>query len=137
MDVELLTSQVGPLVSAAVAAYGTAALTKAEDAAATETVKLGQRLLSRLLKRKKAKPGISGAVTDLAGALEDPDFQAALRAQIKKALREDPKLAGELAELLPEEARSAVTASERAIAVAGDSTGINSTGDDAINIQRR
>ena len=137
MDVEFLASQVGPLVSAAVAAYGTAALTKAEDAAATETVKLGQRLLGRLLKRKKAATGIAGAVTDLAGALNDPDFQAALRAQIKKALREDPHLAEELTSLLPEETVHAVTASERGIAVGGDSSGINSTGDNAINVQRR
>lgn len=137
MDIEVLASQVGPLVSAAVAAYGTAALTKAEDAAATETVKLGQRLLSRLLKRKSAAPGISGAVTDLAGALKDPDFQAALRAQIKKALRQDPDLAEELTELLPDADRIAVKASERAIAVGGNSNGINSTGDNAVNIQQR
>jgi hypothetical protein len=40
--------------------------------------------------------------------------------------------------MLPESARQAVTASgERAIAVGGDSSGINSTGDGAHNIQRR
>lgn len=110
VDIELLASQVAPLVSAAVVAYGTAALTKAEDAAATETVKLGQRLLGKLLTRKSAAPGVSGAVTDLAAALEDSDFQAALRAQIKKALYEDAELADELADLLPEKARPAVTA---------------------------
>jgi dienelactone hydrolase len=137
VDLEALASQVGPLVSATVAAYGTAALTKAEDAAATETVRLGQRLLGRLLKRTKSAPGITGAVTDLANALEDEDFHAALRAQIKKALREDPQLATDLTGLLPDDARHAVTASEGSIAIGGDSSGINSVGDGAINIQRR
>jgi hypothetical protein len=99
---------------------------------------LGQRLLAKLLGRAKSRAGIEGAVTDVADAAADPDFQAGLRAQIKKALREDSELAAELVDMLPESARQAVTASgERAIAVGGDSSGINSTGDGARTIQRR
>jgi hypothetical protein len=135
VDIEALATEIGPAVMAAINAYGTAVLTKAEDAAAGETVRLGQRLLAKLLGRAKSRAGIEGAVTDVADAVDDPDFQAGLRAQIKKALREDSELAAELVDMLPESARQAVTASgERAIAVGGDSSGINSTGDGARNI---
>jgi hypothetical protein len=136
VDIDVLTGQIGPLVTAAVAKWGETALTKAEETAATESVKLGQRLLSRLFSRAKVKEPVTSAVADLAAAIDDPDFQAALRAQIKKVLREDDDLAAELAEMLAAEGGS-VTASERGIAIGGDNSGIASSGDGAVNIQRR
>lgn len=133
VDIDLLTGQIGPLVTAAVAKWGESALTKAEETAATETVKLGQRILARLFSRAKAKEPVRTAVADLAAAIDDPDFQAALRVQIKKILRDDDELAGELAAMVA----AAPTASERGIAVGGDNSGIASTGDGAVNIQHR
>ncbi len=130
VDIDALITQIGPLATAAVAKWGESALTKASDTAATESVKLGQRLLARIFSRAKAKEPIKAAVTDLAAAVDDPDFQAALRAQIKKLLREDDALAAELSEML------ASSATERGISIGGDNTGIVSSGDGAINIQR-
>ena len=133
MDIDALITQIGPLATAAVAKWGESALTKASDTAATESVKLGQRLLARIFSRAKAKEPIKAAVTDLAETVDDPDFQAALRAQLKKILRDDAELAAELAEML---AAAGPTASERGISIGGDNTGIASSGDGAINIQR-
>jgi hypothetical protein len=128
-----LITQIGPLATAAVAKWGESALTKASDTAATESVKLGQRLLARLFSRAKAKEPLKAAVTDLAEAVDDPDFQAALRAQIKKILRDDDELAAELSEMI---AAAGPTAAERGIAIGGDNIGIASSGDGAVNIQR-
>jgi hypothetical protein len=134
VGIDDLITQIGPLATAAVAKWGESALTKASDTAATESVKLGQRLLARLFSRAKAKEPLKAAVTDLADAIDDPDFQAALRAQIKKILREDAELATELAAMLA--ADPSVRAGDRAIVIGGDNTGIASSGDGAINIQR-
>lgn len=133
MDIEVLAGQIGPLVTAAVAKWGESALTKAEDTAATGAVKLGQRILAKLFQR--GKEPIRSAVVDLAAALDDPDFQAALRAQIKKVLRDDQELAAELSEMLA--AEPSIAAGDRGIAIGGDNSGITSTGDGAVNIQRR
>ena len=134
MDIDLLVSQIGPLATAAVAKWGESALTKAEETAATESVKLGQRLLARLFSRAKAKEPVKAAVADLAAAVDDPDFQAALRAQLKKVLREDSELAAELSAML---AAAGPTAAERGIVIGGDNSGIASSGDGAVNIQHR
>lgn len=134
MDIDALITQVGPLATAAVAKWGESALTKAGDTAATESVKLGQRLLAKLFSRAKAKEPVRSAVADLVSAIDDPDFQAALRAQLKKILREDPALAAELSSML---AAAGPSASERGIVIGGDNTGIASSGDGAINIQHR
>ncbi|GAB3481642.1 FxSxx-COOH system tetratricopeptide repeat protein [Amycolatopsis cihanbeyliensis] len=127
-DVAALVEQVYPAVESAVAAYGSEVLTKAQEAAADGTVGLGQHLLAKLFSRKDSKENVEQAVTDLAGELDDPDFQAALRAQLKKALREDAELAAEIAALLP-------SGGAKSISVGGDSGGINSTGDNAWNMQ--
>ncbi|WP_198047101.1 hypothetical protein, partial [Kutzneria sp. 744] len=69
MDVDALITQVGPLATAAVAKWGESALTKAGDTAATESVKLGQRLLAKLFSRAKAKEPVRTAVADLVSAI--------------------------------------------------------------------
>ncbi|MFD8567660.1 hypothetical protein [Streptomyces sp. NPDC059639] len=130
VDVDSLLGQIVPSVEAAVGAYGVAVLTRAEDTAAGETVRLGQRLLARILRRGAGTASIEAAVTDLAEAAEDPDALAALRHQIKKALRDDPQFAAELSAMLP--GSPGVQASgPRAVAVGGDNSGIISTGDGA------
>ncbi len=134
-EIETLLSQAVPAVSAAVSAYGAAVLTRAEDEAAGATVRLGQRLLERLRRNNPDRPALDAAVTDLAEANDDPDAVAALRLRIRHALRDSPQLHAELAALLP--VPRAETSGERTVAVAGDMTGIVSTGDGATNIVRR
>lgn len=133
MDVDVVAGQVVPYIGAAVVAYGAGVLTRVEDAAADETVRLGQRLLARLLGRAAHRARIEQAVTDLAAALSDPDFQAALRTQVKVVLREDEGLARELATLLPPQPVAA--SGPGAVAIGRDNQGIVNTGDDAINIR--
>lgn len=134
MDIDVLANQVVPYITAAVGAYGGAVLTKLEQNAADETVQAGQRLLRALLHGGGGRPAVQHAVLDLASAQSDPDFQAALRAQIKRALREDAQLAGQLAALLPH-TQTVSAAGERSVAVGGDNSGLISTGDGATNVQ--
>ncbi|WP_306366330.1 septum formation family protein [Nocardiopsis sp. CC223A] len=96
-DIETLTSQVFPYVKDAVTAYGQAVLSKSEDAAASGTVRHGQRLLAAILGRGKPEPKIENAVRELGRAPEDTDAAAELRDQIRRALREDLDLARSLA----------------------------------------
>ncbi|WP_369359986.1 hypothetical protein [Streptomyces sp. cg2] len=134
MDINSLLGEVVPAIGAAVGAYGVAVLNRAEEQAADATVHLGQRLLDRILHRTPDATPIEGAVTDLAGAVDDPDALAALRFQIRRVLAADPALATELAALLPEEP-AVPGGGPRSVTVGGDVSGIVSTGDDAVNIQ--
>lgn len=134
MDIDILAGQVVPYVGAAVGAYGAGVMTRLEEAAADETVRVGQQLLRKLLGTGARRPGVEQAVTDLAAADGDPDFLAALRAQIRLALRQDPTLAAELNSLLPRDVTASSTG-ERAPAVAGANPGQISTGDRSQNIQ--
>ncbi|MFE6494743.1 hypothetical protein [Streptomyces sp. NPDC057748] len=129
-----LVDAVMPSVTAAVAAYGANVLVHAEDAAAMETVRLGQRLLARLRRNEDVQPRIDVAVQDLASALDDEDFLGALRAQIKKALAEDADLASDLKKLLTGSPVTAQAAGTRSVAVTHND-GVISTGDNA-TIQR-
>jgi hypothetical protein len=130
-----LVVQAGAVISAAVGAYGAGVLSRVEDSAADKTVRLGQRVLGRIFKRG-AVPGVERAVRVLAGAEPDEsqDAEAALRVELRALLRADEQLRAELAELL---STQTAASGERSIAVGGDSSGINSTGDRAVNIQRR
>ncbi|MFJ9351542.1 hypothetical protein [Streptomyces sp. NPDC101237] len=123
-----------PSLTAAVAAYGANVLVRAEDIAAVETVRPGQRLLARLRRNEDARPRIDVAVQELASALDDEDFRGALRAQIKSALKEDVDLASELESLLAGSRVTAQAMGARSVAVTRND-GIISTGDNA-TIQR-
>ena len=135
-EVDALLGQIVPAISAAVGVYGTGVLTRAEDAAADETVRVGQRLLARILHRRPEPVPVRDAVADLAEAGDDPDALAALRFQIKRVLASDRQFAAELAELLPSGA-AVPAAGDRSVAVGGANSGIVSTGDHALNVQRR
>ncbi|MFE3603521.1 hypothetical protein ACFXP3_34050 [Streptomyces sp. NPDC059096] len=133
MDALAVAAEVTPYITAAVGAYGTAVLTRSTDTAADATVSLGRRIAQRLWGREESRAAIEGAVADLAELPDDEDFQAVLRAHIKRALRDDPELTAEIARMLP--AGDTFTASgEGAVAVRNNS-GIISTGGDA-TIQR-
>lgn len=116
-DVEVLVGQVVPAIGSAVAAYGAGVLTRAEDEAAGATVRLGQRLLARILHRAADKASVETAVRDLAVEPGDADALGALRLQIRKVVAGDAGLVSELASLLS--ARAEATG-EHATAVAGD-----------------
>ncbi|SHN33330.1 hypothetical protein SAMN05216268_1392 [Streptomyces yunnanensis] len=130
-EIDTLLDQIMPAVEAAAGAYGVGVLTRAEDEAAGATVRLGQRLLARILQRGTDAASVEATVTDLAGRGEDPDARAALRRQIERALRDDPRFAGELSAMLPERPAAQGTGA-RSVSVT-DNTGIISTGDGATN----
>ncbi|WP_406457085.1 hypothetical protein OG782_32370 [Streptomyces sp. NBC_00876] len=134
MDAEIvaLVDQAGPYLTAALTAYGVGVLGRAEDAAVDATANVGRRLLDSVW-RRRGGPGraeLEAAVGEAAEAPADADAAAALRQQIKRALREDRELLAELVALLPAGSAVSVTASgERAIAAQRITTAI--TGDNA------
>ncbi|MEV4630116.1 hypothetical protein AB0J90_28035 [Micromonospora sp. NPDC049523] len=114
MDIGVLVSQAFPYLGAVAGAYGGAVLQRLQDEATNSTVELGRRLLARLLGRDESRPAIEAAVTDLGENPDDEDLQAAVRAQVKKALADDPELAAEIGRVLadagvPGTAKYAVT----------------------------
>ncbi|MCX4973241.1 hypothetical protein [Streptomyces sp. NBC_00620] len=134
-EIVQLVGQAGPYLTTAVGAYGVAVLTRAEDAAVDATANLGRRMLQAVWRRRDAqgRAELEAAVQDTADAPGDEDAAAALRQQIKRALREDAELLAELARILPVGGETVnVTASgERSIAaktigtaVTGDNTTI-------------
>lgn len=143
-DIDVLT-QILPPIGAAAAAYGAAVLTQGEDTAAEKTVRLGQRLLAKILRKDDpagaakgsaaSVDGVKRAVLDLATAAAEElaDAQAALRLELRRLLAADPQLRDDLAALLPPAAATA--AGGRTINVAGDVSGIVSAGDRTVNIQ--
>jgi hypothetical protein len=64
--------------------------------------KVGKKLVTAIERRFKGKPSAEEALTDVKDNPQDEDFQAALRVQLKKAMKDDDKFAAELAELLEE-----------------------------------
>jgi hypothetical protein len=127
-EVDVILSQIVPAIGAAVGAYGTGILTRAEAAAADATVSLGHRILAKILHRTPQRAPLEAAVTDLAADRQDPDAVAALRLQLRKILTQDPQLMAELAAMLPS-ARQASAAGDRSVAIAGDNRAAISTGD--------
>ncbi|MFD9531932.1 hypothetical protein [Streptomyces sp. NPDC060010] len=120
-------------VGAAAGAYGTAVLTRGEDAAADATVRLGQRLLARLRRSPESGDQIVEAVEDVATHPGDDDYLELLRAKITRVVDGDRALAGELAELLAAAGRPVVTISGDRTATVRENTGIVSLGDHAVN----
>ncbi|UZJ30369.1 hypothetical protein [Streptomyces endophytica] len=134
-EIVQLVEQAAPYLSSAVSAYGAAVLTRAENAAVESTANLGRRILQIVWRRRdqQGQAQLEAAVQDAADAPDDEDAAAALRQQIKRALRDDTELLSELARMLPVAGGTVnVTASgERSIAaktigtaVTGDNTTI-------------
>ncbi|MEE1736848.1 hypothetical protein [Streptomyces sp. BE147] len=140
LEIDGLLDQIVPAAEAAVVAYGVGVLTTARDETAGATVRLGQRLLARVMNRGANADAVEASVTGLAEAGEDRDVyglrRMELRIALRDALREHPGLADELSALLPE-GPAAQAGGERSVAVAGNSSGIISTGDGAHNTLHR
>lgn len=106
-EIVQLVEQAAPYLSAAVGAYGAAMLSRAEDvaavAAADATAGLGRRILRAVWHRgdERDRAALETAVRDAESEPADGDAAGALRQQIKRAFREDPELAREVAGWLP------------------------------------
>lgn len=130
MDALIVANEVAPYITAAVTAYGTAVVTRTTDTVADATVSLGRRIVQRLWHREEGRADLERAIGDLAEAPDDADFQAVLRVQLRRALRADPELVSDLAELLPAGGTSFTAVGTGSVAVQNNS-GIISTGDEA------
>ncbi|MEU2620897.1 hypothetical protein ABZ642_22635 [Streptomyces sp. NPDC007157] len=138
-EIVQLVEEAGPYLSAAVGAYGAAVLVRAGgvmvDAAVEGTAGLGRRILQLVWHRRdeEGRAALESAVREAAEEPEDADAAAALRQQIKRALREDAELARELAALLPAQGgltvnvsgTRAIGAQHIGIAASGDNTAIH------------
>ena len=120
-----------PALLAAIGVYGRDVLRRVEEVAADGTVGLGLKPLARLRRGMHAEV-LEEAVVDAAENPGDEDFEAALRAQLKKALARDPRLAADVVRLLNEGGVSVIATGERAVAV-GHNHGIISVGEGATN----
>jgi hypothetical protein len=99
-DVASLAAEMTPYVSAAVGAYGGAVLARVRDEAADATVGLGRRLLQRIFGTRRDGEPLPGPLADLAADPRDADALAAVRLLVRKALADDPGLAGEVGSML-------------------------------------
>ncbi|MGW4897150.1 hypothetical protein ACWEQL_33540 [Kitasatospora sp. NPDC004240] len=132
-EIVQLVEQAGPYLASAVSAYGGAVLARSEDAAVEATANLGRRILHTVFRRggEGEQAALEAAVRDAAEDPQDADAAAALRQQIKRALREDSELLKELADLLPAPAVGSVTitaSGERSIAAHTIGTAITGDG---------
>jgi hypothetical protein len=98
-DPAALAAQISPYLTAAVGAYGGAVLADVRDQAASATVALGRRILRRIFGHRD-QDDLPVAVAELVAAPQDGDLQAALRAEIRRALAADDGLVLELREML-------------------------------------
>lgn len=99
VDLEVLVQDVMPYVSAAAGAYGSAVAQKAADAGADATAGLGRRLLQRLFASDRGEQ-VQAAVVELGESPGDEASVAVLRAQLVKALSQEPQLADDLSRIL-------------------------------------
>lgn len=139
LEINELLDQIVPAAEAAVVAYGVSVLTMARDETAGATVRLGQRLLTRVMNRGANADAVQISVAGLAEAGDDRELgelrRMELRIALRDALREHPGLAEELSALLPE-GPAAEARGERSVALTGNNSGIISTGDGARNTLR-
>jgi hypothetical protein len=105
VDLGAVAQDVVPYLSAAAAAYGGALVEKVTDAAgdagAEATVGLGRRLLRRLFASGRGEQ-VRAAVVEVAEAPDDEASVAVLRAQLVKALSQEPQLVQDLSRMLAE-----------------------------------
>ena len=115
--------------------------------------KVGEKLVAAIERRFKGRSSAEEALEDVKNDPQDEDFQAALRVQLKKAMKKDETFAAELAELLDEakteapviyqaavygsgaiaQGTGAAAAGEGGIAVSGNVGGSISTGSGSIS----
>lgn len=131
-EVEDIVGWAVPIVNTAVAAYGSAVLSRAENSAADATARLGRRILKGIINRTAKPAPLKAAVSHLNAGSDDPDAVAELRLQIRKVVESEPGIARWLAQ----ELSTASPPSGNSVHITGDNRGIISTGDSTINIIR-
>ncbi|WP_369776464.1 hypothetical protein [Streptomyces sp. R33] len=129
MDASLTAAEITPYVVTAISTYGTAVFTRVRDQAADATVSLGREILQRFARSTRRRQELESAVRDVADEPQDPDFQAALRGQLRRILEGDPGLAAELAALLAQSGARVTALRERAVNVGKMTGGAVVTGD--------
>jgi hypothetical protein len=125
-----LAGQLLPYATAAIAAYGTAVLHRAEDDAADATVGAGRRVLQRIFGKQTSGAQLPMPIADVLAAPKDGDASAALRFAIRKALDADLRLRDDVERILAGQGMSITAAGDRSIA-AHTITGGAVTGDNA------
>ncbi|RLV08139.1 hypothetical protein CTZ27_04710 [Streptomyces griseocarneus] len=129
MDTEIVTvmEQVGPYLTAALGAYGAGVLVRAEDAAVDATANAGRRILRAVWRRRvpEERAALEAAVQDAVAEPGDEDAAGALRQQIKRALREDAELLGELSALVAAGTVTVTASGERSIAAQTITTAVS------------
>ncbi|MEU6234002.1 hypothetical protein [Kitasatospora sp. NPDC047058] len=134
-DITELLTQAGPLLTGALTTYGTAVLTRAEnaamDAAVDATADSGRRFLQRVWRRGDAARRAE-LETAVEAADEDPEaVAAALRLHLRRVLAEDAELRQELADLLAARPTPSITITahgERSIAAYSIGTAVTGDG---------
>ena len=91
--------------------------------------KLGGAIGNKLLSLLRGNPKTREALDDLGAAPGDEDLQAALRVQLKKAVREDDALREELAAIMGEAVQAGWTVTQTAT-VTGDGNVVIQAGRD-------
>ena len=131
MDDEALVNEIMTYITAGIRAHGLSVLNWAGNADNSLAEQSGQQFIRSLLMNAYNRQGIEQAVGALAAHLDDPDFQAALRAQIKLALRssEDVKRTPGL------QAPAMPSLGQRTVTISGKNPGQVSIGDNSQNIQ--
>ena len=129
-ELDVLVGQAMPAISAAVGAYGSALLTRAQSAAVNSTANAGRRILAWLRGHAHEPARLEAAVADLAEDGENPDAVAALRLQVQRILRQNPELVTELAGMLPPAPQATATGT-RSVAIGGNNSAPITTGDNS------
>lgn len=131
-EIVQFVGQASPYLTAALGAYGAGVLARGESAAVDATANVGRRLLQAVWRRRdeQGRAELEASIEDATQETGDEDAIAALRQQIKRALREDPELLHELTGLLPssDSGVSATASGTRSVA-AGGNVGFVITGD--------
>ncbi|MBO3745126.1 hypothetical protein J5X84_03530 [Streptosporangiaceae bacterium NEAU-GS5] len=120
-DIVQLVADLSPYVTGAVAAYGSAVLSRIEDDAADASVAWGRRILQRIF--GTADPDAApDPIRELAEDPNSADLQAALRVTILRSLREDADLAEEIRRMA-RDARSETNAGRDAFNITATASG--------------
>lgn len=99
-EIATLVAEATPYLAAALAAYGTAVLTRVRDEAADATVSVGRRLLQRVFGRRAHGEPLPALLVEVMNAPDDNDALGALRLAIRKELEADPKMLADVRQIL-------------------------------------
>jgi len=99
-EIATLVTDTTPYLSAALAAYGTAVLSKVRDDAADVTVGVGRRLLQRVFGRRNDGDSLPVALAEVVDAPDDADALAALRLAIRRELEADAEMLADVRQIL-------------------------------------